>query len=55
MNIKIENAKYTNERGTLLNERNNLKTFNADITDLDGELFKGTIPYTFVDYYKESD
>ena len=25
MNIKIENAKYTNERGTLLNERNNLK------------------------------
>lgn len=55
MNIKIENAKYTNERGTLSNERNNLKTFNADITDLDGELFKGTIPYTFVDYYKDSE
>lgn len=50
MNLKIENAKYTTERGTINNERDGRLTFNADITDLDNELFEGTIPYTFVDY-----
>lgn len=53
MNIKIENAKYINERGTVNNERDGLLTFNVDITDLDNELFEGTIPYTFVDYNNE--
>lgn len=50
MNLKIENAKYTTERGTINNERDGRLTFNADITDLDNELFEGTLPYTFVDY-----
>lgn len=53
MNLKIENAKYLSERGTVNNKRDGLLTFNADITDLDNKLFEGTIPYTFVDYTDE--
>lgn len=54
MNIKIENARYTTMRGTIGNKRDGILTFDADITDLDNELFEGTVPYTFIDYDNNS-
>ena len=50
MNIKIENARFLNERGTYSNKRDAPLMFTVDITDLDSELFEGTVPYTFLDY-----
>ena len=50
MNLKLENAQYYNLAGTVTGGFDDPMSFNIDITDLDGKLFKGTIPYTYVDY-----
>ena len=50
MNLKLENAHYTNVHGTVGNVRGNPKYFTVTITDLDGKLNNGKpFPYTYVD------
>lgn len=54
MNLKLENARYTNVHGTLEDVRGKPKMFDIDVTDLDGAINNGkTFPYTYLD--SESD
>lgn len=54
MNLKLENARYINVRGTLDDIRYGIKMFDIDVTDLDGVINNGkTFPYTYLD--SESD
>lgn len=54
MNLKLENARYTNIHGTLDDRRYGAKMFDIDVTDLDGVINGGkTFPYTYLD--DESD
>lgn len=54
MNLKLENARYTNVHGTLDDLRGNPKMFDIDVTDLDGVINNGkAFPYTYLD--SESD
>lgn len=50
MNLKLENARYTNVHGTLDNIRYGTKMFDIDVTDLDGVVNSGkTFTYTYLD------
>lgn len=50
MNLKLENARYTNVHGTLDDKRDGIKMFDIDVTDLDGVINDGkTFPYTYLD------
>lgn len=56
MNLKLENARYTNVHGTLDDIRYGTKMFDIDVTDLDGVINGGkTFPYTYLDNESDSD
>lgn len=56
MNLKLENARYTNVHGTLEDVRGNPKMFDIDVTDLDGAINDGkTFPYTYLDSESGND
>ena len=56
MNLKLENARYTNVHGTLGDVRNSLKMFDIDVTDLDGVINNGkTFSYTYLDSESDND
>lgn len=56
MNLKLENARYTNVHGTLDDKRYGTKMFDIDVTDLDGVINGGkTFPYTYLDNVSDSD
>lgn len=56
MNLKLENARYTNVHGTLDDRRGGTKMFDIDVTDLDGVINGGkTFSYTYLDNESESD
>jgi hypothetical protein len=56
MNLKLENARYTNVHGTLDDKRYGTKMFDIDVTDLDGVINGGkTFPYTYLDNEFDSD
>ena len=56
MNLKLENARYTNVHGTLGDVRSSLKMFDIDVTDLDGVINNGkTFPYTYLDSESDND
>ena len=49
MNLKLENARYINIRGTLDNIRHGTQLFDIDVTDLDGVINNGkTFTYTYL-------
>ena len=56
MNLKLENARYTNVHGTLGDVRSGPKMFDIDVTDLDGVINNGkTFPYTYLDSESDND
>jgi len=56
MNLKLENARYTNVHGTLGDVRSSPKMFDIDVTDLDGVINNGkTFPYTYLDSESDND
>lgn len=56
MNLKLENARYTNVHGTLDDRRYGTKMFDIDVTDLDGVINGGkTFPYTYLDNESDND
>lgn len=56
MNLKLENARYTNVHGTLDDIRYGTKMFDIDVTDLDGVINNGkTFPYTYLDNESADD
>ena len=56
MNLKLENARYTNVHGTLNDVRGNQKMFDIDVTDLDGAINNGkTFSYTYLDSESDND
>lgn len=56
MNLKLENARYTNVHGTLNDLRGNPKMFDIDVTDLDGAINNGkAFPYTYLDSESDND
>lgn len=56
MNLKLENARYTNVHGTLDDVRGSPKMFDIDVTDLDGVINNGkTFPYTYLDSESDND
>lgn len=56
MNLKLENARYINVRGTLDDIRYGIKMFDIDVTDLDGVINNGkTFSYTYLDSESDND